>query len=373
MTLQFKRAVKYDAKGRICFTGPAGSGKSLTMLKAARKLAGPEGKIACIDTEHGSLSKYADMESFDVIELDSYSPENFLAALTAAEEGGYDVFCCDSLSHFWMGKDGALEYVDNARKRSSSRDDMAGWKEFRPHERAMVDRMIASPCHVIVTMRTKTAYEEQVNERTGKKQRVKIGLAPVQREGMDYEFDLVGALSEDNELIIDKSRCSAYTGKVISKPSEKDFEPFAAWLRGEARPEMPRGEAPSPAEAPPSLSSSPAVPPRNTARPKAQPEAAAAEVPELVQDLWKQMTDKAGFARVFGGFLEMLQRLQGEPAGTETFNHVLGLHGVDSWQHFKGMQAARRCVLALYNKALELSEGSQLDMYSETVSERGAA
>jgi hypothetical protein len=366
-TLQFKRAVKYDAKGRICLTGPAGSGKSMTMLKAARRLAGPNGRIACIDTEHGSLSKYADQFEFDVIELDSYSPENFLAALRAAEEAGYDVFCCDSLSHFWMGKDGALEYVDNARKRSGSRDDMAGWKEFRPHERAMVDSMIASRCHVIVTMRTKTAYEEQTNERTGKKQRVKVGLAPVQREGMDYEFDLVGNLSEDNELVIDKSRCPAYTGKVIAKPSEKDFDAFAEWLKGDVRPQATRAVETVAA-------------PRPDPRPHGDPEphgttaqAAAAEVPELVQEMWKQMKDKSGFAHVFGGFLSTFQRLLGEEAGTEAFNQVLGLHGVDSWQHFKGMQAARRCVLALYNKALELSEGSQLDLQVETVAERGAA
>jgi hypothetical protein len=364
MNLQFKRAVKYDAKGRICLTGPAGSGKSFTMLKAAQRLAGPGGRIAAIDTEHGSLSKYADQFEFDVIELDSYSPENFLAALKAAEQSGYAVFCCDSLSHFWMGKDGALEFVDNARKRSNSRDDMAGWKDFRPWERAMVDQMIASPCHVIVTMRTKTAYEEQINERTGKKQRVKVGLAPVQREGMDYEFDLVGNLTEDNELVIDKSRCPAYAGKVIAKPSEKDFDAFAEWLKGEAR-EQVSPAIPSAVEQPqPTAKPAPASAPAPSVNP---------EVPELVQDLWKQMSDKPGFARVFGGFLQTFQRLLGEDAGNEAFNQVLGLHGVDSWQHFKGMQAARRCVLALYNKALELSEGSQLDLYAETVSERGAA
>ncbi len=235
---QFRKAVKREAKGRVALIGPAGSGKSFTMLTLARLLAGPDGKIAAIDTEHGSLSKYADLFDFDVLELDSFSPSNFLASLKAAEDAGYDVFCCDSLSHFWTGKDGALEFVDNARKRASSRDDMAGWKEFRPHERGMVDTMIASPCHIICTMRTKTAYEEQVNERTGKKQRVKIGLAPVQREGLEYEFDLVGAMDDDNTLIVDKSRVmfpdgsAPYTGKAITKPGVKEFQPFKEWLSG---------------------------------------------------------------------------------------------------------------------------------------------
>lgn len=230
MGLAFKKAVKYEAKGRMALIGPAGSGKSWTMLTAARALVGPNGKIAAVDTEHGSLSKYADEFSFDVIEPSSYSVETFLSALRDAEKAGYDAFCCDSLSHFWMGKDGALEFVDMAAKRH--RDQMGGWKEFRPHERAMVDAMIASPCHIFVTMRTKTEYQEQVNPSTGKKQRVKIGLAPVQREGLEFEFDLVGYMDEDNTLIVDKTRCKFYNGKALTKPSAKDFQTFAEWLKG---------------------------------------------------------------------------------------------------------------------------------------------
>ena len=312
-------------------------------MRLARLLAGSDGKIAAIDTEHGSLSKYADLFDFDVIELDSYSPDNFQDALTAAERGDYRVFICDSLSHFWMGKDGALEFVDNAKKLAQSKgsgriDDMAGWKEFRPHERAMVDRMIASPCHVITTLRTKTAYEEQINERTGKKQRVKIGLAPVQREGLEYEFDLVGLMNDENEFIVDKTRCSAYAGRVISKPKPEDFQPFADWLRG-AKPA---------AAAPP-----PPVLPSNTP-PAAPAQPPAEELPGIVQEMYKVMaTDKAaGFARVFTGFQDTFIRLQGDVVGVEAYLHILGLHGVDSWQNFKSLKSARQCVLAMY-KAVE--------------------
>lgn len=249
--ISFAKAVKYAAKGRVALIGPAGSGKSYSALILARALVGPTGKIAAIDTEHGSLSKYADLFDFDVVELDSYSPANFLEALRAAEKAKYDAFVTDSLSHFWIGKDGALEFVDVAKKRSSSRDDMSGWREFRPHERAMVDAMIASPLHIICTMRTKTAYEEQVNERTGKKQRIKIGLAPVQREGLEYEFDLVGLMDEDNTLIVDKTRCSFYSGKALTKPKAEDFAPFRDWLSG-AMPvvSQPSAGAPAPEEKP---------------------------------------------------------------------------------------------------------------------------
>ncbi|MGP0071214.1 MAG: ATP-binding protein [Bryobacteraceae bacterium] len=230
--MAFQKAVKRDAKGRVALVGPAGSGKSYTMLTLARALAGTEGKIAAIDTEHGSLSKYADLFDFDVAELASFTHDNFLKALEEAARAGYAVFCCDSISHFWMGKDGALEFVDTRSKRNNG-DSFAGWKDFRPHERAMIDAIIASPLHVIVTMRTKNEYVTEKNDK-GKTVRRKIGLAPVQREGIEYEFDLVGTLDDDNTLLVDKTRCSDYSGKALAKPAAKDFQPFIEWLKGVA-------------------------------------------------------------------------------------------------------------------------------------------
>ena len=94
----------------------AATASDVVPLTLARELAGPNGRIACIDTEHGSLSKYADIFSFDVHEPASYTIEHLLKQLDYAEENGYAVFCVDSLSHFWMGKDGALELVDNKRE-----------------------------------------------------------------------------------------------------------------------------------------------------------------------------------------------------------------------------------------------------------------
>ncbi len=228
--ISFKKAIKYAAKGRIALIGPSGSGKSYTSLLLARALAGPTGKIAAIDTEHGSLSKYADLFDFDVIELDRFSPQTFVESLRAAEAAGYDVFLCDSLSHFWTGRDGALEFVDMAQKRN--RDQQGGWKEFRPHERLMVDEMVSSTCHVICTMRTKTDYQEQVVD--GKRKRVKIGLAPVQRDGLEYEFDLVGYMDEENTFITDKTRCPDYAQKAYTRPGPKEFAPFVEWLKGAA-------------------------------------------------------------------------------------------------------------------------------------------
>jgi hypothetical protein len=176
------------------------------------------------------------MFDFDVFEMDSYSPTNFIDALDEAEKQKYSVLIVDSLSHFWTGKDGALEFVDMAAKRH--KDNMGGWKDFRPHERLMVDRMIASPCHIIVTMRTKTEYkdEEYTNPRGERKtKRVKVGLQPVQREGLEYEFDLVAYMDEENNFIVEKTRCPHYAKKAFSQPNAEDFFPFRDWLKGTTR------------------------------------------------------------------------------------------------------------------------------------------
>src|SRR5260370_40837714 len=83
-------------------------------------------------------------------------------------------------------------------------------------------------------MRTKTDYQDQVDAQ-GRKKRVKIGLAPAQRDGLEYEFDLVGYLDEDNSFVVDKTRCPAYSQKALAKPDAKASAPFVDWLNGAAR------------------------------------------------------------------------------------------------------------------------------------------
>ena len=231
----FEKAVKHAAKARVAIMGVSGGGKTFTALRLARQLAGPEGKIAYVDTEHGSAEKYADIFQFDHVCPDSFAPGTLQPLHDAAAANGYRVFVVDSLSHYWIGKDGAIEYVDERNKRH--KDKFGGWKDFAPHERGMVDLFVRSPMHVIVTMRVKTDYQEQTDERTGKKTRVKIGLAPVQREGLEYEFDLVGSMDWDSTFIVDKTRCSALHGKAFTLPKESDFQPFVDWLAGVERTE----------------------------------------------------------------------------------------------------------------------------------------
>lgn len=243
--MQFMKATKSQAKARAALIGVSGSGKTWDALTCATVLAGKNGRIALIDTENASASKYADIFEFDTLVLDSFTPRSYIAAIHAAEEAGYDVLVIDSLSHAWCGKDGVLALVDQATSRARSGNAFtSGWREVTPEHNALVDALVRCRCHLIVTMRSKQDYViEEVN---GKKIPRKIGLAPVQREGLEYEFDVVADIDLRHELVVTKSRCSDLADLVVMKPDDKPWKTLAAWL-GKGEPvQDANGHAPPP-------------------------------------------------------------------------------------------------------------------------------
>lgn len=227
MKKTFQKATRQKAKLRLALIGASGSGKTYTALAIATNLGK---RVAVIDTERGSASKYAGTFEFDVLEPDTFEPQQYIDALHAAAEAGYDVVVIDSLSHAWMGKGGALEQVDNAAKRSQSRNTFNAWREVTPQHNAMVDAIISAPLHVIATMRAKTEYVLEKDDR-GKTVPRKVGIQPVQRDGLEYEFDVVADLDvENNDLIVGKTRCNVLHGKVYRKAGKDVADTLLRWL-----------------------------------------------------------------------------------------------------------------------------------------------
>ncbi len=233
--MQFAKATKQQSKLRMALIGPSGSGKTYTALNIAKHMGG---RTALIDTERGSASKYADLFDFDVLELHVFSPDTYREAIEAASAAGYDNLIIDSLSHAWMGKDGALEQVDKAAKRSGSGNTFTAWREVTPMHNAMVDAILQARCHVIATMRAKTEYIVEKDER-GKTAPRKVGLAPVQRDGLEYEFDVVADMDLDNNMIVSKTRCPQLAGAVIPKPGEDVASILKEWTGNGAPPPPP--------------------------------------------------------------------------------------------------------------------------------------
>jgi hypothetical protein len=223
----FKKATKAAAKLRLGLIGPAGSGKTMTALRIAAGLGGP---VAVIDTERGSASLYAGERGldFDVIELDTYGVERFIDAIKAAADGGYATLVIDSLSHAWSGKGGILEFVDNAGKRNQGGGNFGAWRDATPRHNSLVDAILGAPLHVICTLRSKVEY---VVENVGGRNQVrKVGLQPVQRDGLEYEFTVVGDVTQDHDLVVTKTRAAFLKDAVIREAGEDLGRQLAEWL-----------------------------------------------------------------------------------------------------------------------------------------------
>jgi hypothetical protein len=205
--MSFQRATRKKAKARVGIVGPAGSGKTMSALLMA---FGMGGKIAVIDTENGSADLYAHLGEYDVALIHPpFTVKKYLDLIHEAEKV-YDIVIIDSLSHAWAGTGGLLEEVD---KRAGSGNKFAAWRDVTPTHNSLIDAMLQSPAHIIATMRSKTEYviEENAN---GKKVPRKIGMAPVQREGMDYEFTVVFDVDQNKHYATtSKDRTSLFDGK----------------------------------------------------------------------------------------------------------------------------------------------------------------
>lgn len=209
----FRKAERRKAKLRLAITGPAGSGKTYGALQIAQGLGG---KIAMIDTENGSGDLYSDICDYDVQTITApYSIQKYLAAIHEAEDEGYDVLIIDSLSHAWVGEGGLLDMHSKITSQSKSGNSYTAWGKVTPWHNRLIETMLNSKCHIIATMRSKTDYAQLQNDR-GRTEIRKVGLAPVQRDGMDYEFTIVFDLSMEHSVTVSKDRTSLFDRQVFT-------------------------------------------------------------------------------------------------------------------------------------------------------------
>jgi hypothetical protein len=232
----FQKAVKQEAKLRLAIAGPSGSGKTYSALAIASNLGG---KIAFVDTEHGSASKYADKFTFDVVNMEPpFHPDRFIKFIREAQDAGYQTVILDSLSHAWNGTGGLLEIVDQIAARSNSKNSFAAWKEGTPIYNHLIDAIIQSNVHVIATMRTKQDYIMVEKQKSGGgtyQAPEKVGMAPIQRDGFEYEFDVVLTMDIDNNAIVTKTRCEELNGGIFRKPGKDVAGILTSWLTGAPR------------------------------------------------------------------------------------------------------------------------------------------
>lgn len=226
----FQKAERRKAKLRLALCGPSGSGKTFSALKIAKGIVAGipgGGKIAFIDTENGSGQLYCDLADYDVAEIaPPFSVDKYIGAIKGAEAAGYDVLIIDSLSHAWSKAGGILDEVN---KRGGKNSFTNGWRDATPLHDKFIDTILQSSIHIIATMRAKTAYEMEKDDK-GKVVPVKKGMEPVQRSGLEYEFTVV--LDMDNErhtATSGKDRTRLFDGKCFV-PDENTGIELMQWL-----------------------------------------------------------------------------------------------------------------------------------------------
>lgn len=208
--MAFQKVQRKAAKMRVALAGPSGSGKTLSALYLAYGVTQDWGKIALIDTEHGRAQFYGNRPDLNVGEYlyqeltPPFTAERYIAMAQEAQQavGTDGVVIIDSFSHAWEGEGGVLEYKETVEQQAG-KNSFTAWSDAGKKQNMLINNLLSLDCHVITTLRTKTAYAMEQNDR-GKTVPVKLGLAPVQRENTEYEFDLVLNIARNHMAVVSK-------------------------------------------------------------------------------------------------------------------------------------------------------------------------
>ncbi|NLF83001.1 MAG: AAA family ATPase [Candidatus Gastranaerophilales bacterium] len=205
---EFVPAEKSQLKARVLISGAAGSGKTIAALELASALGS---RVAVIDTENGSAALYSDKYKFEMLNLQPpYPPEDFVQAIKVAENSGFDVIVVDGITPEWSGSGGCLDLHTKLGGRFQD------WAKITPRHRKFIQKILECSTHIICTCRSKQGYamDEQSKKVT------KMGMAPEQRDGLDYEMTLVFNIINQTHLAeATKDRTGLFDGKqfLISK------------------------------------------------------------------------------------------------------------------------------------------------------------
>ena len=230
----FRKATRKAAKLRLGIAGPSGSGKTMSSLLIAYGITGNWEKIGLIDTENGSGELYVGAQvngsglvigEYNVLTITPpYTPEKYIQGIKMAEEAGLEALIIDSLTHAWAGEGGMLDQHGKITDASKSGNSWAAWRQVTPKHNALVEKMLGSQLHIISTIRAKTEYVQEGS-------RVKkVGLSPVFRDGIEYEFTTFLDIGTNHEAVASKDRTNLFSHDEYFRPSPETGKKLKAWL-----------------------------------------------------------------------------------------------------------------------------------------------
>lgn len=237
----FETVTRQKAKLRMALTGVSGCGKTLGALYIAYGMTGDWSKVALIDTEHERARFYADRSdlgtgAFLYQSMSApYSPERYKQMVSEGAEavGADGVVIVDSFSHAWEAEGGILQIKDKISEQRG-KNSYTAWNEAGREQDTLVNTILSVPCHTIVTMRSKMAYELVENDR-GRMEPRKLGLKPIQRDNVEYEFDIVLDISRSH--LATASKDTTFLDKYGAVITPELGTQLAEWLSDGVEPE----------------------------------------------------------------------------------------------------------------------------------------
>ena len=246
-----RKAEKKRVKLKMAVQGPSGSGKTWGALALAKNLW-PQAKICVIDTENESASLYADKFTFDTIPLGPpFTTARYVECIDASVKAGYDVLIIDTITAQWDGSGGILQRKNEMDMRGGN--SFTNWSSFTPEHEAFKQIMLQAPIHVLATMRSKQDYILQANDK-GKQMPKKVGMAPIQRDQIDYEFTIVFDVQMDHKAVSSKDRTGLFNDKVVDLADPMTADAIRGWLESGvevAQKPASASATPAPAQSPP--------------------------------------------------------------------------------------------------------------------------
>lgn len=242
MTLELKKAQRRKAKLKMGISSPSGGGKTLGSILVAYGLvkeAHPEWKdaqiwekIAVVDSENGSGELYVGKRmsdgfvigEYNVIRLEApFEADKYSKCIDICYDAEIEVVIIDSATHLWAGVGGALEQQGAIAKRTGN--SYTAWRDVNPQITRFIDKMLQTDIHIIATMRSKTEYVQEKDQSSGKTVIRKVGLAPVMRDGMEYEFTTFIEIDAEHNAFGSKDRTGLIDQKyfVITQQTGRDF------------------------------------------------------------------------------------------------------------------------------------------------------
>lgn len=227
--MQLQPAQRKNVKIKIGLQGPSGSGKTMSALLLSFGITSDWSKVAVIDTENHSAELYSHLGKYNVLPLPPpFTPERYQEAIQVCIRSGMECIILDSISAEWQS---ILDAHSNLTGNSYT-----NWSKFTPRHQLFLDAVIQANVHIICTLRSKQDYV--LVEKNGKQVPEKVGMKPIQREGIDYELTLVFELSIKHFAVATKDRTGLFMGQPEFILSSETGKSILTWCNEGIAPEV---------------------------------------------------------------------------------------------------------------------------------------